>query len=243
MAVDNPWFWVLILIGGVLVAVAAGLYAYRIRRVPDYLFGDAGHEILMYLNEKVIMDLLESNDTVALKQTVEQYTRVSAEANGEIRHGPVTIVGRAGKSGDKKVTFDFEKKPITAIREVVQRLENADAIVYVDLHRGDALAHRTLLDAGAEGARLSGSRMFLSIGGQFQEYDEDGSDRTFLRLRAPYPAGGDAHVRVKITRSWLRAPEELPEGKGSFPARVLGKVEAWDENNGVLKIWALAIFR
>ena len=41
----------------------------------------------------------------------------------------------------------------------------------------------------------------------------------------------------------MSAHDVLTEGRAPFRARVLGKAENWDEQGGVVKMWALAIFR
>jgi hypothetical protein len=245
VAVDNPWFWILMLTGAALVVAAAVLYVRgrrRSRNTPDFI-GD--HETLMFLNETLVMDILQyRGDVLALKKQVEQYTRESAEGRGEVKTRWFTLGAGRNRDGETTASFVAEERPITAIRKVVQKLEKADAIVYADLHKGEVHGHRSFAGNATGDAKLSDSRMFLSIDGRFEEYEEgDGSDKDYLRLRAPFPSG-DAHVRVKITRSGLREQSVLPEGKASFPARVLGKVEeTWDEQDGVLKMWALAIFR
>ncbi|MEV4753618.1 hypothetical protein AB0J86_00650 [Micromonospora sp. NPDC049559] len=244
MAADNPWFWALILTGAALVAAAVVLYERRRRRLRDGTDGIGANEFLMYLNETLVMEMFQYRGNVrALKRQVEQYTRESAEGQGEVKIRWFKLGAVRIRDGEERQTFEAEERPITAIRTVVQELEKANAIVYADFHKGEVHAHRSFGDNATGGARLSDSRMFLSIEGRFEEYEErDGSDQDYLRLRAPYPSG-DAHVRVKITRSGLREQDVLPEGKASFPARVLGKVETWDEKDRVLKMWALAIFR
>jgi hypothetical protein len=244
VAVDNPWFWILVLTGAALVVAAVVLYVRRARRSRDMpgIIGD--HELLMYLNETLVMEILQyRGDVLALKKRVEQYTRESAEGRGEVRTSLLSLVAGRNREGATTESFETEEVPITAIRKVVQKLEKADAIVYADFHKGEVHAHRSFADNATGFAKLTDSRMFLSIDGRFEEYEEgDGSDEDYVRLRAPYPSG-DAHVRVKITRSGLREQDALPEEKAPFPARVLGKVETWDEQADVLKMWALAIFR
>ncbi|MBH0778057.1 hypothetical protein [Nocardia bovistercoris] len=245
MAVDSEIYWSMLALCGVGLVVAAVWCVLDWRRGAGDPTGDHdhGHEVLMYLNGAVVMDLLQYRGGVALKRLVEHYSRDSAEGRLEVGHGPVGVGG--GKLRDREVrqSYEVDEKPITAIREVVQKLEEADAIVYADLEEGTVRAHRTLSAYRARRVKLSGSRMFVSIAGPFEEYKEnDGSDQEFLRLRVPYP-DGDGHIRVKIARTELREPAGVPEGAGSFPARVLGKVEGWDEREGVLKMWALAMFR
>ncbi|EQD85391.1 hypothetical protein A8924_5285 [Saccharopolyspora erythraea NRRL 2338] len=244
MAADNPWFWILMLTGAGLVAAAVVLHVRRMRRSRDMAGVIGDHEILMYLNEALVMDILQyRGDVRALKRRVEQYTRETAEGRGEVKSSLFSIVGGRNREGSTTESFEAEESPITAIRKVVRELEKADAIVYADFHKGEIHPHRTLTDNPAGVAKLSDSRMLLSIDGRFEEYEEgDGSDKDYARLRAPYPSG-NAHVRVKITRSGLREQDALPEEKAPFSARVLGKVETWDEQAGVLKMWALAIFR
>ncbi|MGC7100930.1 hypothetical protein ACPZ19_40180 [Amycolatopsis lurida] len=243
MAVDSPWFWVLMGTGLALVAAALVLFLRgRRRRAAPGIVGD--HEFLVYLNETLVMDILQyQGDLTALKRRIEEYTRESAERRGEAKIHWFSVVAGRLREGARSEAYETEEQPITAIRKVVRELEKADAIVYADFHKGEVHAHRTLSGNAAGDAKLSDSRMFLSIDGLFQEYEEgDASDQDYLRLRAPYASGSD-HVRVKISRSGLRERDVLPEGKAPFPARVLGKVETWDEQDRMLKMWALAIFR
>lgn len=241
MAVDSPWFWVLVVLGAALVAGAVALLRRGGRR-PDDLPGTIGeHEVLIYLNETMVMDILQyRGDVPALKRLVEQYTRESAEGRGEVKARWFSFGGNRAREGERAESFETEERPITAIRTVVRKLEAADAIVYADFHQGEVHAHRTLANGDADRAKLSDTRMFLSLDGLFEDYDE--GDREYLRLRAPYPSG-DAHVRVKIARSGVREQDVLPDKHVSFRARVLGKVENWDAEDKVLKMWALAIFR
>ncbi|WP_199439797.1 hypothetical protein [Umezawaea beigongshangensis] len=244
MVAADPWFWTLIGAGAALVAVAVVLYA-RGRRPHRDTSGTIGeHEFLVYLNETTVMDILQyRGDVPALKRLVEQYTRESAEGRGEVKTHWFGLGGSRTRDGETTESYEAEERPITAIRTVVRALEAADAIVYADFHTGEVHAHRSLADGAAGHAKLSDTRMFLSVDGLFEGYEEgDGSDEDYLRLRAPYPSG-EAHVRVKVARSGVRERNVLPDNDVSFRARVLGKVENWDAKDGVLKMWALAIFR
>lgn len=231
-------------VGVALLAAAAVCYARDGHRAHGGPRVGGDHEVLIYLNETLVMDILRyRHDVQALKRQVEQYTRESAEGRGEVKVRWFSLGAGRVRDRERTETYEAEESPITAIRRVVQRLERADAIVYADLRTGELHAHRRLGDVAQGGARLSDSGLFLSIDGRFEEYDEgDESDRDYVRLRAPYPSG-DAYVRVKITSKGLRGEKDvLPEGRAPFPARVLGKVESWDEQNRLLKMWALAIF-
>ncbi|AXB48389.1 hypothetical protein A4R43_10145 [Amycolatopsis albispora] len=229
--------------GAALVTAAVVLYLRGRRRAAPGTVGDQ-HEFLVYLNEPLVMDILQyQGNLTALKRRVEEYTRESAEGRGEAKTHWFSVGGGRQREGARSEAYETEEQPITAIRKVVRALEKADAIVYADFRKGEVSAHRSLAGNSAGQARLSDSRMFLSIDGLFQEYQEgDESDKDYLRLRAPYTSGTD-HVRVKISRSGLREQDVLPEGRAPFPARVLGKVETWDEEDRLLKMWALAIFR
>ncbi|MFD0489727.1 hypothetical protein ACFQ0O_24895 [Saccharopolyspora spinosporotrichia] len=189
MAADNPWFWILMLTGAGLVAAAVVLHVRRMRRSRDMAGVIGDHEILMYLNEALVMDILQyRGDVRALKRRVEQYTRETAEGRGEVKSSLFSIVGGRNREGSTTESFEAEESPITAIRKVVRELEKADAIVYADFHKGEIHPHRTLTDNPAGVAKLSDSRMLLSIDGRFEEYEEgDGSDKDYARLRAPYP--------------------------------------------------------
>ncbi|XVV00970.1 hypothetical protein ACQPW3_26560 [Actinosynnema sp. CA-248983] len=239
MAVDSPWFWVLATLGVALVVAAVVLYR-RHGRSPREAAGTIGeHEVLIYLNETMVMEIFQNQgDVPALKRLVEQYSRASAEGRGDLKVRWFAFGGNRTHEAQRAESFEAEDRPITAIREVLRKLEVADAIVYADFHKGEVHAHRSLADSGAADAKLSETRMFLSVDGLFEEH---GSDQEYLRLRAPYP-GGDAHVRVKIARRGVREQDVLPENT-SFRARVLGKVENWDAEDKVLKMWALAVFR
>jgi hypothetical protein len=242
VAVDNPWFWILMLTGTALVVAAVVLYVRGRRRSRDTPGGIGEEEVLMYLNETLVMEIIQyQGNARALKRRVEQYTRESAEGRGEVKIRWFNLGAGRNREGGTTESFETEEGPITAIFRVVEKLEKADAVVYADFHTGEVREHRTLTRNVTGDARLSDSRMFLSIDGLFEVYAEgDGSDKDYVRLRAPYPSR-DAHVRVKISRSGLREKDVLP--KGTFRARVLGKVEeTWDERDGVLKMWALAIF-
>ncbi|MCC8246737.1 hypothetical protein [Saccharothrix luteola] len=243
MAVDSPWFWVLATLGVALVVAAVVLHR-RHGRSPREVAGTIGeHEVLIYLNETMVMEMFQNRGNVpALKRLVEQYTRENAEGRGEVKVRWFNLGGNRVHEAQRAESFEAEDRPITAIRDVLRQLEAADAIVYADFHKGEVHAHRSLVDGGAADAKLSETRMFLSVDGLFEKYKEgDESDEEYLRLRAPYP-GGDAHVRVKIARRGVREQDVLPEDT-SFRARVLGKVENWDAGDKVLKMWALAVFR
>jgi hypothetical protein len=236
--------WILIGVGAVLVVVAVLLHVRSGRRPRDTPGTIGEHEFLVYLNETTVMDILQyRGDVPALKRLVEQYTRESAEGRGEVKAHWFGLGGSRTRDGETTESYEAEERPITAIRTVVRALEAADAIVYADFHTGEVHAHRSLAGGAAEHAKLSDTRMFLSVDGLFEHYEEgEGADGDHLRLRAPYPSG-DAHVRVKIARSGVRERTVLPAKNVSFRARVLGKVENWDEEDGVLEMWALAIFR
>ncbi|MGM1065619.1 hypothetical protein [Saccharothrix sp. Mg75] len=244
MAAGSALFWVLVVVGTALVVAAAVLYARR-RRDPSAAPGLIGsHEVLMYLNEAVVMDILQYRDDVsALKRQVEKYTRDTTEGRGEVKTRWLNVTGGRTREGERAEFFEVVEQPITAIRKVVRHLEAADAIVYADFHDGEVHAHHSLVGDARGGAALSDTRMFLSVVGVFEVYEEkDQPDADYLRLRVPYP-GGEAHARVKFPRSGLRKNDVLPQGNTSFGGRVLGKVESWDEEDRVLKMWALAIFR
>ncbi|MEJ2853371.1 MULTISPECIES: hypothetical protein [unclassified Saccharothrix] len=244
MAVDSPWFWVLITLGVALVAASVALYRRHGRLPREEAVGGVGeHEVLIYLNETMVMEMFQTRSNVpALKRLVEQYTRENAEGQGEVKVRWFKFGGNRIHEAQRAESFEAEDRPITAIREVLRQLETADAIVYADFHKGEVHAHRSLSDDGTAQAKLSETRMFLSVDGLFEKYEEnDDSDENYLRLRAPYP-DSTAHVRVKIPRSGVREHDIVPDGT-SFRARVLGKVENWNTNDKVLKMWALAVFR
>lgn len=244
MAVDNVWFWTLLLVGATMVGAAIVLYLRGRPRPRDVPLAIGDHEVLMYVNETLAIEILQyRGDVPALKRQVEQYTRESAEGRGETRVRWFNF--SAGRLRDRGTTefYEAEELPVNAIRRVVRALEEADAIVYVDMYRGEVHAHKTLPASPTGTMRLSDCRRFLSISGLFEEYEEgDGSDEEYVRLRTPYPSN-DAYIRVKIMRRGLRDKDVLPEGKAPFAARVLGKVENWSEDDRLLKMWALAIFR
>ena len=59
MAVDNPWFWILMLTGTALVAAAVVLHGRRRRGSRDTTGVIGDHELLVYLNEALVMDILQ----------------------------------------------------------------------------------------------------------------------------------------------------------------------------------------
>lgn len=242
--------WLLVGVGVVAAAVALGVYQFRVRdyrRIPQQPHRDQDPGICFYLHENNVMNLYLQGNYEALRQEVEDRTRVDTEGSVNAQFGG--IGGRFGRESEKERISKYirEVGPITVIGRIVEEFERRENIVYVNLfdrvlEPGKGLDHALHANAGHRSARLSDLRSFVFVSGRFRVTDK--TEETFV-LAAPYgdpsdPGGEEQQVRVTCETTQLLA--DVPTGP--FSARCLGRIQGWDPDTRRLVIDpVLAIYR
>jgi hypothetical protein len=239
------WPWLLcwaVVAAGLVAATLIGLVHRRARTRPPQLRPTPGANL--YLHKDAVSDLFLHNNYVvaALRQEVEEETVGGSEMSltAEIKG----IGAKAGQRADRKVVRKYveEAEPITLVRLIVEGLEKAGDIIYIDLMDGTVEGGRALERAlrrwpGRKPdtlafARLSELEVFLSVRGQFAEIAKTDTTRTFTA------SCGSTQVRVTCEGELRRT---VPDGR--FQARCLGRVRDWDPAERELLIDPIAVFQ
>jgi len=240
-----PWMLVWLATAASLVAVVALLIntRRRRRRPSERLMIDW---TCIYLDNTTIMDNFQLNQySVSLRKEVEQRTTKSRTLGLTLQLLPF-LGPDAGIETSRDVVVKYIEKaePISAIGVIVDGLERSDAIVHADLRQGTIRRNTALKKALAgrprgEAALLTSTeRMFVLLTGSFRK---DTGDRPEGRtvFVADYASAPGSRVRMSCISAGLRGDKEPP---GLFPGLCLGKVQSWEEAEGVLEVRPLAIF-
>ncbi|MFF7652453.1 hypothetical protein ACFZCY_21960 [Streptomyces sp. NPDC007983] len=244
---DIWWPWMLLWLAtaaSLVAAVALLIGARRRRRRPsERLMVDW---TCIYLDNTTIMDNFQLNRySVSLRKEVQLRTTRSRALGLTLQFIPFLGPDASIETSRDVVVKYIEKaEPISAIGVIVDGLERSDAIVHADLRQGTVRRNAALKKALAgrprsETAPLSRTeRMFVLLTGSFRK---DSGDRTDGRtvFVADYASAPGVRVRMSCLSTGLRGDKEAP---GSFPGLCLGKVQSWEEAEGVLEVRPLAIF-
>lgn len=256
MAVADPawwgvwWPWLLvwgITVVSLLTAVAIVVAHWHRHHAPA---ATRLHGISFYLDDESVMDLYRQYGgkyKAALRQEVQERIISSREFEGSAALAMLKARGKQGVNTEVFSSYIKEDEPITVIGIVIDVLDQADDIVFVDLPKGEVFSNRALTKALAtDGERLTavhlhGLETFMSIRGQFRAVENPDHTCEVTTFEAPYGDPADStQVHLTCTTSGLRRTT-VPTG--SFPARCLGRVENWDPNSRRLVVHPIAIFR
>lgn len=240
-----PWMLLWLVTATSLVAAVALLIAARLRRrrPSERLMIDW---TCRYLDNTAIMDNFQLNRySVSLRKEVELRTTRSRALGFTLQLIPF-LGPDAGIETSRDVVVKYIEKaePISAIGVIVDGLERSDAIVHADLRQGTVRRNAALTKALAgrprsESALLSRTEgMFVLLTGNFRKDTGDRADDRTVFV-ADYTSAPGARVRMPCISTGLRGDREPP---GSFPGLCLGKVQSWEEAEGVLEVRPLAIF-
>jgi hypothetical protein len=246
VVVDNElWWsawlpWVALLGATVVLLISAALVfwsLWRTRQRPPDLGQIQG--TIFYLHDNAVMDLYRPHHA-ALQQSVEETVRRSKDDAMRLQV--------YGAEGEHRRTFDRQvlrryvhvAEPITVIRLVIDILDRAHNIVYVnlrDLRVAWNPARDRVLTAAPTGIALSDIPSYVSITGTFRQVSTQDTTTIFL---APYGETTDsANLRVECVTTGLR--DDVPTH--TFRAQCLGKIDAWNPTTQHLTIRPIAIFR
>jgi hypothetical protein len=244
------WPWLLVWVGtAALVVAAAVILAVHWTRHGRQRAPGHGNYISFYLDDDSVMGVyLQQRYKPALRQEVEE--KISSGKDGRVTGGLRGLNMTASRNINREVFRRYieEAEPITVIGIILDVLEKADDIVYVDLRKGEIARNRALTKTLGDSqdsspqhfARLSEVDTYLSVMGFFNKETDDEGTTVFL---APYgepdvPDHGP-RVRIECVTSGLR--RTVP--RRPFQARCLGKVQNWDRRSGELVIEPIAIFQ
>jgi hypothetical protein len=251
--VDSVWWtvwWPWALVWTITVAAAgAGVYLL----VAHWRARDAGGHpargISLYLHDDAVMDLyLGGVYKTALKQEVEE--EISASRAGNLNAEIYGIGGTASKTVDRKLfrTYIETAEPITVIRIVMEVLEKADDIIYVDLIDGSIEPGRALrkalrsanrpTDADLSFSDLSDLEVYVSVRGRFRQLTATPEVITFAGS-----CGRTAHTPPQAHLTCQAGGMRHAVPQGAFQARCLGRVRHWDPAAGLLVIDPIAVFQ
>ncbi|WP_436491849.1 hypothetical protein [Actinokineospora sp. HUAS TT18] len=240
------WPWLLLWfteIALVATAVTIALRHWRRARTPAT---PTGHGVSFYLDEQFVLRLYRQfggKYRAALTQEVEERiseadeTAVSAEVSA-------VKVGKKGTNNSEVFRRYIENNDaITVIGLIIDVLEDADDIIYVDLRKRDVVSNRALtktLDIEDEATPLwvrpreLGS--FVSLRGRFRLVEKSKETAVF---QAPL---GDSADEV-VLRCAAKGLSGVTVPAAEFPARCLGQVQEWDSETRTLTVHPIAIFR
>ncbi|MFF0373942.1 hypothetical protein [Actinoplanes missouriensis] len=243
------WPWMLIWAATVITLVATcwTLFA-RWRMLRGR--GQPVRGITFYLHDDSVMDLyLGGTYKRALREEVREEISSTKEANVNAAFQNFGVGG--GRTVDRKVFRDYIEtaEPITVIRIIMEVLEKADDIVYIDLVNGaiepgraltKALRTTVLTDPASFTVRELGQlESYVSVRGTFRMAAESGDTVIFEAPCGERQDGGVVQALFRCSGSGIR--RDVPEGE--FQARCLGKVQTWDRQREKLIIDPIAIFQ
>jgi hypothetical protein len=207
--------------------------------------------ICVYLHEGNVMALYLLGDYEALVQEVEETTSSGDHVRVEGRLGGLR--GGAGREAARQKIKRYlrEEGPITVISRVIDALENAGNIVYVNLFTTSFEPGRGLDRALAARERPGRGRharlrdlppfVYVAVTGRFRITERTDTTTTFS---APYGDPADpesAPQQVSVTCLNSQFLDEVSQTP--FSARCLGRVQGWDPDNRRLVIApVLAVF-
>lgn len=249
-AVDDLWWrvwwpWALTWAATLALLVAAGwLLARRWRSRRRLRQPHPG--VSFYLNGEAVMDLYQGTHHRALRQEVEEV--IQSTKNATLTTALYGVSGGAGRSVDSKVFRKYVEtaEPVAVVRIIMEVLEKADDILYVDLPDGAIEPGRSLsralrspeggITAAVTFEELSDFWVYVSVRGRFHQSAKTADTVTFEAPCTP----ANATAVVTCLSSGIR-PTSLPPG--TFPARCLGRIQSWDPATRRLDVDPIAIFR
>ncbi|MFJ6196917.1 hypothetical protein [Micromonospora sp. NPDC092111] len=207
-------------------------------------------DVAFYLNTKAIMGMYQQ---LRYKPALERAVReeITRSTNAEVRAAFAGLTDAAlTRQVDRNVFHEYIEKdePITVVGIIMDVLEKAGDVAYVDLERQTVtlppmLARDLSRDhsAGARGAvRLRDLDQFVLIRGV---YRKGGDDPRTLTFQAPYGEPDDPSAAPRVRVDCDDADLRFRVPNGPFRARCLGRVENWDDRAGEIVIDPLAIFK
>jgi hypothetical protein len=247
------WPWTLVW-GSTLVALVIACWCviaqWRTRSQPPFPHGSQG--ISLYLHDGSVMDLyLQGGYKTALRHEVEE--RITSGKDKVVQVAFPHMGARAGQTVDREVFRRYIEvaQPITVIQIIMEVLQKADNIVYIDLidrviapdkalnRAMQAIHHRNRPPSGLVHLQdLERIDAYVSVRGRFR-HDSETPDTVTFSTQVENTADADPMVRVTCINAGLRrtAPQT------TFHARCLGRVQGWDNNTRTLIIAPIAIFQ
>ncbi|MGH3871758.1 MAG: hypothetical protein ACRDSR_09655 [Pseudonocardiaceae bacterium] len=240
---DVWWPWMLVWAGTVAAIVATVVITILRRRSKRENTGPHKPGVpVYYLNEESIKDLHDLQGG-KYQQEIEHKIISSLGAGVLADLGLGQARGNWGKTTEIVKRWVQDDRPITVIGSIIDVLEKADDIVYVDLRKGAVTANtalkKMLNNAGVRRrnavllSNADDKRMFVWVYGKFCVQQRTTASVTF---QAPYGAAAAVHVSCDL--GGLQ-PEAFKISEESFSACCLGHVESWDDSRLVLKPMAV----
>jgi hypothetical protein len=195
--------------------------------------------ICFYLHEKTVMNLYVQGDYQALTQEIEEKTTTSKESGLHAKAHGFGAHASQEAARERVSRYIKDEGPITVIGRIIDNLEDAENIVYVNLFTqsfepGSGLDRALWSTDGERASRWRTARLgelnpfvFVSVMGRFRMTGKTGDTTTFS---APFDDGTGAEVGVTCANSQFL--EEVPTGP--FPARCLGRIQKWDPDTRTL---------
>jgi hypothetical protein len=197
--------------------------------------------LALYLNEESIRQLAGTY-VGALRREVEVRTGVKRGVFGWLFRW-----GANYESEHQTVTKYIEiSEPADVVGVVLDGLEAANALVHVDLRKGEVLRNRALAsfihgNGDRATTRLAGMGRYVLVEGDFTLVSSTGDTAVFT-IR--YGVRGEQKkvptVRLDCLDHGVRA-KEIPEQE--FAGSCLGKVQTWRADTGELLILPVAVFQ
>lgn len=188
------------------------------------------HGIAFYLNDTAVMDLYHSEHSAAVSQEVEKTINRNREGKLSAELTPVRAGGSRSVNETEVRRFSETAEPIKVIGVIIDVLNKADEIVYVDLRRGEVTANHALVkildnehDRRPKVIPLHKlTPGFVSVSGLFCKTEE--TDSTLL-LQAHHgdPAGTTHGLQVRVDYATGRLRSPVPADP--FEASCLGHVK------------------
>lgn len=250
MAVFDPswwavlWPWMLVW-GGTIVSMLVTVvitvtHRRRHRRNAKKDRDQSGHLIAFYLDNEKVMDLYQQYQAPLSK-------KVKATIGGSVN----LPFGGIELSKEEVIDFITKYEPITVVRIVIDVLDEADDIVYINLGeqeitRNDALAKilRKARNGFPNAVPLRDMRGYVSALGRFLPVKQDDpaeQDTSTAALTAFCGDSTDAGDHIYVTYKVSRLRGDPFPANGSL-ARCLGRVNEWDSTQQRLNIDPIAIF-
>ncbi|CRK59471.1 hypothetical protein [Alloactinosynnema sp. L-07] len=240
------WPWLLVWLAEFGLVVAAVTIVVRHWRRARRPATPSGHGVSFYLDEQFVLRLYRQfggKYRAALTQEVEERISEGDETAISAEVSPVKIGKKGSNSSEVFRRYIEDNDAITVIGMIIDVLDAADDIIYVDLRKRDVVSNRALaktLDIEDEAApalvrpRELGS--FVSLRGRFRLVEKTAEIATF---QAPL---GDSADEV-LVRCAVVGLSGVTVPSAEFPARCLGQVQEWDSGTRMLTVHPIAIFR
>jgi hypothetical protein len=240
------WPWMLVWGSTIVSMGAAAMITIAHRRTHRRTTEPPDHGSTVYLDDEAVMELYHREYSAAVSQEIEKTINRNREGELSADLARVRAGGRRGMNETVVSRFIETVEPIIAIGRVIDALNKADRIVYVDLRKREVTSNHALIKIldRAHDKRpkaipprsLTGS---VSVSGLFRQ---TGQTISTTILQAPYGDPTDTtegpQVHVKCDKSKLRG-RTIPTG--FFEARCLGRVQ-WDPQRRCLVLDPIAIF-